>query len=268
MNYIKDRGYAFEQKLNKNSGNMLNHQLKDYTAEEKAAKIPLIIFNSTITSDGRRMMISTQPISFMMKPVIYQKDSSASPDAVDFTALFAKQNPQNIRVLSALRMNATFPYILPNVWLPSNPIIDVMDAGLRDNFGQETTLRFIENFKDWLSANTSKVVILQMRDRLQDNWQEPYGAGSVTDFLIKPGTMLQHNWYKLQDYSETDQYSYLKGAMDTSLQRIMFIYMPQIQEKSAALNFHLTAREKRDVKESFYNKFNQTSLKTLIQLFK
>jgi hypothetical protein len=62
-------------------------------------------------------------------------------------------------------MNATFPYVLPNVWLPTNPVIDVMDAGLRDNFGQENTLRFIESFKNWLQENTAKVVIIQIRDR-------------------------------------------------------------------------------------------------------
>ena len=268
LKFIKDRGYAFEQKLNDNCNNLLDLQLKDYSAAEKAAAIPLMIFNSTITRDGRRMMISTQPISFMMKPVLYANDKLASPDAVDFNALFIKQDPLNIRLLTALRMNATFPYILPNVWLPSNPVIDVMDAGLRDNFGQETTLRFIENFKDWLAKNTSKVIILQIRDRLQDNWQLPYETGSVTDFLIKPGTMLQHNWYKLQDFYETDQYSYLKPNFDSTLQRISFVYMPETEEKGAALNFHLTAREKRDVRESFNNTYNQASLKFIIELFK
>lgn len=266
--YVKDRGYAFEQKLDNNSGNILNTQLRDYTADEKAAKIPLTIFNSTITRDGRRMMISTQPVSFMMKPLIYEDDITASADAVDFTALFAKQDPLNIRLLTALRMNATFPYILPNVWLPSKPIIDVMDAGLRDNFGQETTLRFIENFREWLKENTSKVVILQMRDRMPDNWQQPYETGSVTDFLVKPGTMLQHNWYKLQDFSETDQYSYIKTDFGASLERILFVYVPQTEEKGAALNFHLTAREKKDVKESFYNEYNQTALRRTIELLK
>lgn len=264
--YIKDRGYAFEQKLNNNSGRLLDQQLKDYAAEEKAASIPLMIFNSTITRDGRRMMIGTQPISFMMKPFMYEKDTTASPDAVDFGAMFSRQNPQNIRLLTALRMNATFPYVLPNVWLPSNPVIDVMDAGLRDNFGQETTLRFIEYFKDWLKANTSKVIILQMRDRMQDNWQQPFETGSVTDFLIKPGTMLQHNWYKLQDFSETDQYSYLRSAFGENLERVSFIYVPEKEEKGAALNFHLTAREKRDVQHSFSNSYNQPSLKRIREL--
>jgi hypothetical protein len=266
--YVKDRGYAFEQKLNRNSGSMLNKQLKDYSQAERSADIPLIIFNSAINRDGRKMMISTQPISFMMKPVAYANDLPASPDGVDFAALLAKQDPLQLRILTALRMNASFPYVLPNVWLPTNPVIDVMDAGLRDNYGQETTLRFIENFKDWLKENTGKIIILQFRDRNLDNWQQPFETGSVTDFLIKPGTMLQHNWYKLQDFSQTDQFSYLQAGFDSSLQRISFMYAPETEEKGAALNFHLTAREKRAVKESFNSTFNQASLKQIKGLWK
>ena len=268
LKFIKDRGYAFEQKLNSNCDNVLDHQLKEYSAEEQTGAIPLMIFNSTITRDGRRMMISTLPISFMMKPLLYADDAGASPDAVDFASMFVKQEPLNIRLLTALRMNATFPYILPNVWLPSNPVIDVMDAGLRDNFGQETTLRFIENFKGWLTKNTSKVIIIQIRDRNEDNWQLPYETGSLTDFLIKPGTMLQHNWYKLQDFYETDQYSFLKSDSGLTLQRISFVYLPQTEEKGAALNFHLTAREKRDVKQSLNNKYNQASLNLVQELLR
>ena len=66
------------------------------------------------------------------------------PDVIDFASFFAKQNPYNLRMLTAMRMNATFPIVLPNVWLPSNPVIDVMDAGLRDNYGQETSLDFLK----------------------------------------------------------------------------------------------------------------------------
>ncbi|HMU08664.1 MAG TPA: hypothetical protein PKC54_01550, partial [Ferruginibacter sp.] len=232
------------------------------------ATIPLMIFNSTITRDGRRMMICTQPISFMMKPAQAARDAQASPDGVDFNALFAKQDPMNLRLLTALRMNATFPYVLPNVWLPSDPVIDVMDAGLRDNFGQETTLRFIETFKDWLKENTSAVLVVQMRDRMLDNWQEPFETGSITDFIIKPATMLQHNWQKLQDYSATDQYSYLSAEKDINMHRITFMYVPQVNDKGAALNFHLTATEKRDVKVSFHNSFNQASLKKVVEMLK
>src|SRR5215831_10244098 len=147
--YIKDRGYAFEQKLNINTRGLLDKQLRNMYDDEKNARVPLMLFNSVVTRDGRKMIISTQPVSFLMRPVNEgEKDEVADPDAVDFQALFAKQDPLNLRTLTALRMNATFPYVLPNVWLPSKPVIDVMDAGLRDNFGQETALRFLANFDD------------------------------------------------------------------------------------------------------------------------
>ena len=213
------------------------------------------------------MMISTQPVSFMMKPRAFENDTSFSPDAVDFAALFAKQDPLNIRLLTALRMNATFPYVLPNVWLPSNPVIDVMDAGIRDNFGQETTLRFIDNFKEWINENTSGAVIVQLRDRIKDNWQQPLETGSITDIIVKPATMLQHNWYKLQDYFQTDQYSYFKDST-SNLRRLTFMYVPEKEDKTAALNFHLTAAEKKDVIASFHTAYNQKVLKELLGFIK
>ena len=266
--YVKDRGYAFEKKLADNTGGLLNKQLKDLVADDYHAKVPLIIFNSVIKSDGRKMMISTQPLSFMMKPAFLMADSMASPDAVDFAALFDEQQPMNLRMLTALRMNATFPYVLPNVWLPSQPVIDVMDAGLRDNYGQETSLRFIEQFNDWIRENTGGVVILQFRDRLNDNWQQPYETNSVADMIVTPATMLQHNWYKLQDYFQADQFSYLLKHGDTNIYRIPLMYMPEVAEKGAALNFHISAREKRDVKRSFNSSINQQAIKQIIALLK
>ena len=263
--YVKDRGYAFEKRLGANSDELLNTQLKDYISDEHNAAIPLMIFNSTISRDGRAMMACTQPLSFMMKPYLYAADTAAAPDAVDFAAFFSKQDPYNLRLLTALRMNATFPYVLPNVWLPTNPVIDVMDAGLHDNFGQATTLRFIENCKDWLQQNTGGVVIIQLRDRRMDNFQQPFENTGITDVIVKPATMLQHNWYKLQDFSETSQYSYLHDGLDSLLHKINFVYLPEKEDKGAALNFHLTLREKKDVMASFKNGNNQQALKEVMK---
>jgi len=113
--YIKDRGYAFEKKLSDNTRGILNIQLKDLAKDEYSASIPLIIFNSVIKADGRKLIMNTQPMSFMLKPTMFQSDTTINPDAVDFSLLFKEQQPQNLRVLTAMRMNATFPYVLPNV---------------------------------------------------------------------------------------------------------------------------------------------------------
>jgi hypothetical protein len=266
--YVKDRGYAFEKKLSDNTNGLLNKQMKDISADETAANIPLMIFDAVIKADARKMMISTQPISFMMKPLSTQNDSTVSPDAVDFAALFAKQKPMDMRMLTALRMNATFPYVLPNVWLPSNPVIDVMDAGLRDNFGQETSMRFIDNFKDWIEENTSGILFIQIRDRSNDNWQQPFETKSVTDMIVTPATMLQHNWFKIQNYNQTDQFSYLANDSLLKIFKASLMYIPQKEEKGAALNFHLSAREKRDVIASFNNALNQTEVKKIAQYLK
>jgi len=264
--YVKDRGYAFEKKLSDNTSGLLNIQMKDLAQDEFAAKIPLIIFNSVITVDGRKMVMGTQPMSFMMKPAYMQNDSISNPDAVDFNALFKNLQPQNLRILTALRMSATFPYVLPNVWLPTQPVIDVMDAGLRDNYGMETTLRFIDVFKDWLQQNTSGVVILQLKDRVLDNVPLHIDQGTVTNMIITPATMLQQNWFRLQDYSQSDEYNYLShNYKGLNIQRLSIMYLPEKPDKGAVLNFHLTAREKRDVKDAFNGEINR---KTVLEVKK
>ena len=134
-------------------------------------------------------------------------------DAVDYQSFFKNQDPYKLRFLTVLRMNATFPFVLPNVEMPSNPRIDVMDGGLRDNFGHETTLRFLDVFKDWLQANTSKVVIVEIRDRAADNWSRPYEINSISGLITKPMLLLQNNWFNLQDYYEKDQLNYMLDAI-------------------------------------------------------
>ena len=266
--YIKDRGYAFEKKLSDNTRGLLNVQLKDIAEDEAEARVPMIIFNSVIKSDGRKLVIGTQPLSFMMKPRFFQADTSISADAVDFRAMFKAQDPMNLRVLTAMRMNATFPYVLPNVWLPSKPVIDVMDAGLRDNLGAETSLRFIDNFKEWIRDNTGGVVLLQLRDRLNDDWMQRPEASSLTDMIVTPATMLQHNWFALQSYFQADQFSYFNNSQDSLLRKVTILYKPEKIDKGAALNFHLSAREKRDIMLAFYSDVNAEAVKKMRSLLK
>lgn len=265
--YVKDRGYSFEQQLNHNTGNILNDRLIDYKEDEFLARIPLGLFGSTVSQDGRKLMICSQPISFLMRP---QPDSArginAEPDAIDYTAFFKDLDPYNIRLLSALRMNATFPYVLPNVWLPTRPIVDVMDAGLRDNYGQEITLRFVHVFHEWIRANTSGVVFIQVRDRKKGEWNEDLTEPSIGDILYKPVTTLQYNFYKVQDYMQESMVSYSKDIIP--LHRFTFIYQPEQKKKGAALSFHLTTREKKDIALAVFEEGNQTIFQQIISLQK
>ncbi|RYD76795.1 MAG: hypothetical protein EOP53_14055 [Sphingobacteriales bacterium] len=266
--YIKDRGYAFEKKLSDNTKGILNIQLKDIEEDERLAKVPMIIFNSVIKADGRKLIMGTQPMSFMMKPRMFLNDTSINPDAVDFTGLFKNQQPMNLRVLTALRMNATFPYVLPNVWLPSQPVIDVMDAGLRDNIGMETTMRFMDNFREWITENTSGVVVLQLRDRMDNEWENTGDLASITDVMVTPATMLQHNWFYMQYYNQSEQFNYFDQDNELRIKKITLRYKPEKAGDAAALNFHLSAREQKDILQSFYSPVNLAALDTIKNLLK
>jgi hypothetical protein len=267
--YVKDRGYAFEQKLNVNTRGFLNKQLQDYVADEKAANIPLMFFNSVVTRDSRKMIISTQPVRFMMlAPQDTVNTPVVDPDAVDFTSFFAKQDPFSIRMLTAMRMNATFPIVLPNVWLPSDPVIDVMDAGLRDNFGQETTLRFLISFEDWIKENTSGVLVIQIRDRKAGGWEAPYVSDDISDHITKPFLLLQHNWFKMMEYSQNDMLNYYAARSGSPVYKIAFQYAEDKDENKAALNFHLTKMEELNIISSIHSLSNQQSFRKTLELFK
>ena len=211
------------------------------------------------------MLISSQPVSFLMRPVT-DTATLIDPDAIDYAALFHKQDPMSVRMLTVLRMNATFPYVLPNVWLPSDPVIDVMDAGFRDNFGQETAARFLHVFRNWIQENTSAVVVVQVRDRKTGAWEYPYESGNINDIFTKPAFLLQYNWYKIQEYQQNDIMSLTSDLFGKNFHKISIQYYPSKDEARASLNFHLTQSEKLDLARALDNPYNQKPFRQFKEL--
>jgi hypothetical protein len=163
-------------------------------------------------------------------------------------------------------MNATFPIILPSVWLPSHPVVDVMDGGLRDNFGMESTLRFLHAMGDWIKENTSGVLIVQIRDRPTGGWDNPYELEGFQDHTIKPILLLQHNWHKMMEYFQNDMYSYYASSSGYPIHKVIFQYASGSVENKAALNFHLTKTEKKDIVSSLQAPVNVIAQKKVESL--
>jgi hypothetical protein len=63
-------------------------------------------------------------------------------------------------------MNAAFPFVLPAVRLPTNPPLDVIDAGAIDNLGQSLTLRLLWKQRSLLASTASKIIWIEIRDLL------------------------------------------------------------------------------------------------------
>jgi hypothetical protein len=266
--YTKDRGYAMEQELIQNTEGLLDKKIGDYKEKEEAADIPQLIINGTIVNDGRKLIMSALPVSYLCRPAYTLNDSSALPpiDGIDFGQYFSGQNAYNLRLTTALRMNATFPFILPVVKLPSLPQINVMDAGLRDNFGLETTTRYLHVFRQWMEQNAGDIIFLQIRDTREYEVFRPSDMNTLGKMMSDPLFVIQDKWEAFESYYQEYIKDYSPYYLKNKMHFVSMTYIPQEKTKAAALNFHLTSKEKIDISESINNEANQKAVQQLLQL--
>lgn len=266
--YPKDRAYAFEHRLEENTDKAFNKRLADYQLDEANSSIPMMIFSPSIVNDGRKLMVSSQPISFLTQNTRTNKTSyNKLFDAIEYSRFFEEQDASKIVFSSILRMSATFPYISPVVSLPSEPRIEIMDAGLRDNFGLETTLRFVKTFNDWIAENTSGIVIIQIRDKHKNSPIEENPSQTLMQALTRPMGSFYGNLFDVQDYNQN---SLIQMADIWCKSKIEFIDLQLRNEKNdhISLSWHLTNKEKKKVFASVFLPENQDAIKRIVELLK
>lgn len=263
--YYKDRGYAFEKQLQLNTQGVLNKRLKDYKLPELRAEIPMMILSPTVINDGRRMLISSQPISFLTQNSPARNTiNEPLVENFEFSRLFKKQHADNLLFTSALRMSSTFPLIMPRVSLPSEPEIAVMDAGMRDNFGSLTTYKYIYTFKDWITENTDGIIIINLRDQPKQVKVKGKTKKSIIERFFSPVGSIYENLFFIQDYTQDDMLQYLSNDVNTTIDVINFEL--NNSENEISLSWHLTTKEKEKVTQSILTKKNQESLQRLMSL--
>ena len=262
--FNKDRAYAFEQQLNENTGYVLSKPLSSYKEAEASGLIPMMVFSPTIVNDGRRLLISPQHISYLTN---HSADSSfnfeTTIDELEFQRLYKDQRATNIRFTSVLRMNATFPYILPPVSLPSEPVTFVMDAGIRDNTGLKTSLRFLYVFRKWIEENTSGVIFVDIRDSHKSRPIENKPQQTIIQNFFAPLGNIYNNLLTIQDYNQDESYEYAKGWFGSQFDFIKF-ELPT-KEQDISLSWHLTTREKVSVANSVFLKENAQAFDSLLK---
>jgi len=265
--YIKDRGYSFERKLSENTRFMLDKKLMYYKTLEQEATVPMLILNSTIMNDKRRLMLSAQPTAFLCQPNQNSfRHDKLEYDAVDFNTLFENQDAENLNLTSALRMNGTFPYIFPSVFLPSEPVIEIMDAGVRDNYGLETTYRFISQLKDWINENVSEVIVLDIRSQEKIDKIEDRKVQRLLGKLINPLQAVHTNYGMLQDYTHDSLAGLTNELLNGKLNVLTFEYRPPKGTERASMSLHLTEKEKLAIESAILFDYNQISVQKLMEL--
>jgi hypothetical protein len=269
--YKKDRAYMFNKKLNENTDFRMYKLLDEYKKPEQDAVIPMMIVGSTIINDQRFLFFSPQNISYLIKP--YIKNSKGyvddmSTDAVEYKRFFKDKGAQHLNFIDALRTNATYPYIMPAVYLPTAPEIKAMDAGIRENSGLAVSTRFYSVFKDWIDENTSGVIFISLR---VDNKLREFNVNEKKTYLselLSPVGSIFNNFILLQDYNSDVSLAYLENASSTDINVLNFNYDQTNKRKKASMSWHLTNDEKRDIKSAFAQENNQLMLQKLKLLLK
>ena len=276
LSYAKDRGYAFEQQFNYNTGGILDKKLIDYQADEQEAIIPMMLLSPAVVNDGRKMFISAQHVSYMnpaQEPGNLPYTEKVK--GVDFLRFFAAQGGDQLHFLTALRMNAAFPYVTPNVTLPTEPEIQIMDAGMTDNFGISDAVRFTYVFRDWINQHTSGVVLLTVRDSEKNEPIERPASPSLIQKMTAPFRFFYDNLFNVQDINNDDRLEYADTWLDVDLHHVSLEHSPYINDQDAfgnpvnerpSLSWRLTSREKNNIIHNIHHPKNQQALQELQRL--
>ncbi len=279
--YYKDRGQALEAELNRSTNSMLDKTIATYKAPESIGEIPMMLLSPTIINDGRKLYISPQHISYMVgADSLWQPSNIHHVQGIEFNRFFSGQGSDKLRFLSALRMSATFPYITPNIELPSRPAMEVMDAGMTDNYGIDDALKFAFVFRGWIRENTSGVIMLSIRDAPSEKAIEKERGQTIVEKMISTIGGLYIVWEDIQnDYNDV-AVSNARAWMGAPLDYLELPYVPDFKYgntksrdsislkvvRGASLSWHLTRFEKENIQQNIMRPPNVQTLTRLKNL--
>jgi hypothetical protein len=266
VSYGMNRAYAFEDAVHRNTGGILEKPISAYREPEANGIIPMMILAPTIVNDGRKLLISSQGVSYLTSgPDANSASFNYTPDAVEFNRLFAGRHPEQLRFTSALRMSATFPYITPLTELPTAPTIEVFDAGMRDNIGTDNIVRFLHTFNEWLAVHTSGVIVVQTRDKRKVREPETNSENTIVNSLTRPLHSFYGNLFGVQDYNHDRELmtagEWLKVPLD-----VLDFELKNQQPDVISLSWHLTEREKLRTTSCMNMEFNMQNVERYLRL--
>lgn len=266
--YDRGVGFSFDHQLVSNLPEFEGRKLGDYALWEKSGKLPLMVMTPTIVNQGRKLYISASPISYLVKEKPVTERYFSRSKGVEFRRFFEEKQPDSLLMSTALRLNATFPYVLPVVELPSEPVMAVMDAGAIDNFGTQVAMKFLHEFKDWFAQNTESVLLIQIRDTGREAAISDPSQNNYLQEMLAPLGDGYSSLIESKDLSNDYLVEFIRDWYPGPLEIVTFEYPHETSQHPASLSWHLTEREKRSIMESIHTEDNQQAFKIIESLYR
>jgi hypothetical protein len=284
-----DRGVALEQAWSKGLDGELDMTFEQLAEYEQAGWCPSLAFSPMMIEDGRRLLISNMDLRYPASNdghrLGYDQDRpetladlnrNYSHEALELFRLFP-QSRGRFAVSTAVRMSASFPYFSPAAPLPTKPRRRVVDAGYFDNYGVSLASAFLFSRKntEWFRENVSKIVLIQIRDGQSDDERILRKIPDASDRQKGVGSLLSRSLEELTSPLE----GLNNGRVGTcsfrndGLLELLSTYFEQVRNEPgsgklpqanryltvidfefpghAALSWHLSAGEKKQMRETF-----------------
>ena len=154
-----DRGRVLEDTWEQNigrdcpaAGKPMAGPFRDLAVGEREGWRPSMIVSPMIVEVSAPMLISNLDLGDLNRDEFFKK--FADEPVVD---------ADQLKLSTAVQMNATFPLVTPGVCLPTELPLRLVDAGYYDNYGVNTAAAWLTSNLDWLTDNTGGVMLIQIR---------------------------------------------------------------------------------------------------------
>jgi hypothetical protein len=144
----------------------LHRTFRSFWQAEKEGAVPSIILAPMLVETGALALFSNLDLGQIRKrnvPEPYRPGDENKTSVEVFRAFECAHH--TVSLATAVRLNASFPYVSPAISLPVWPQRRPVDAGYYDNFGIDLLTAYLDDpdISAWIVANCAGVAVLQIR---------------------------------------------------------------------------------------------------------
>jgi hypothetical protein len=158
----EDRGTALERSWEKHTAERMAMPFRQLMGGEGEGWLPSLVFTPMLVEDGRRLIVSNLDLDALTVSLPTTPDRPVRSSVQLYAC--GGEGFDTLKLSTVARLNATFPWVTSAGRLDSTPDRRVVDAGYYDNYGVNIGAAWIRKNADWLRANTSGVLLIQIRD--------------------------------------------------------------------------------------------------------
>ena len=133
---------------------------------EAAGRAPSIILSPMLVETGALALFSNLDLTALRRRGLppNAKPGDENKSSVEVFRAFPGAHAA-MDLATAVRLNATFPYVSPAISLPTRPDRRPVDAGYYDNYGIDLLTAYLqqEEIRDWILGHCAGVAVIQVR---------------------------------------------------------------------------------------------------------